>query len=475
MSFELDIERELTGNEKEKRKFGRSMEKPKLLVVEDDENIRMSMKWALASDYEVLAAGDGKAAMEVFKAESPPLVTLDLGLPPDPDGPEEGFKALEAMIRANRFVKVVVISGQDEKTHAVQAVQGGAYDFFCKPIKVEDLKVVLQRALHLHHLEKEHESLKRQVRDDSFEGILGTSPPIQDLLERIRRAATTKTPVLLQGESGTGKELVARAIHRRSDRRDRPFVAINCGAIPASLMESELFGHEKGSFTGAHKQHKGRIESAEGGTVFFDEVGELSPDLQVKLLRFLQEGCITRVGGNRDIEVDVRVVSATNRDLREAMGEDRFREDLYYRLGVIVVELPRLLDRGRDVTLLASYFLNRYADQENKKITGFTKKALKAIETYHWPGNVRELENCIRRAVVMARGGELTPADLELPVEEAVPDNVPLKEARKEFEKQFVTQALTRNKWNLTRTASEIGVSRPTLYEMIEKLGIEKE
>ena len=451
------------------------MEKPKLLIVDDDESIRISMKWALGQDYELLFAEDRPSAMKMVGRERPALVSLDLGLPPDARGVEEGFRLLAEMLELDSMVKAVVVTGQDDKAHAIKAVGEGAYDFFCKPIQADEFKVVLRRAWHVYQLEREHRRLAAQLGGAAFEEILGTSPQIQEVFAAIRKVATTDVPVLIVGESGTGKELVAKAIHQRSIRKKNPFVPINCAAIPENLLESELFGHEKGAFTGAHTRRKGRIESAQGGTLFLDEIGELPLLLQVKLLRFLQEHVIERVGGRTGITVDTRVIAATNMDLQQAMKENRFREDLYYRLGVITIDVPPLRDREGDVLFLAKAFLHRYATETNKKIAGFTNAAVQALETHPWPGNVRELENRIRRAMIMAGGAKLTAEDLQLGAVKAKPrERLGLKEAREKAERQVILQSLASNQNNISRVAAELGISRPTLYELMEKLKIEK-
>ena len=449
--------------------------KPKLLIVEDDESIRTQMKWALAQDYEVFLAEDRPSALEIFKTERPPVLTLDLGLPPNPGGVEEGFLALPEMLGENSSAKVIVITGQGEKENALKAIGLGAYDFFCKPIQIEELKVVLSRAFYLSRLEKEYRELQANLSGDSFQGMLGMHPKMQEVFVAIRKVATTDAPILITGESGTGKELVAKAIHRLGLRKMMPFIVINSGAIPETLLESELFGHEKGAFTGAHIQRKGRIELAHQGTLFLDEIGELSPALQVKLLRFLQEQKIERVGGREEISVDTRVLAATNVDLKKAIEEGRFREDLYYRLGVVTISLPPLRDRGEDVLLLANALLRRYADENKQKIKGFTPPAIRTLQEYNWPGNIRELENRVKRAVIMAEGPRVTPVDLELASKFSKYEGGGLKDAREALEKDFIKKALMRNKGNVTKAAEELGISRPTIYEMMEKLGIKNE
>ncbi len=451
-------------------------EKPALLIVEDDEDLRTQMKWALAGDYSVLLAGDRQTAMEKVRNEHPAVATLDLGLPPAPAGVEEGFQTLSEILAEDPDMKVVIITGRGEKEYALRAVGMGAYDYFYKPIGIDELKVVLKRAFYVSGLEKEQRELRKsQFLKDGFEGMLGTSGKMQDVYATIRKVSPSDIPVLVTGESGTGKELVARAVHRLSPRNSGPFVVINCGAIPENLLESELFGHEKGSFTGAHAQRKGRIELAHRGTLFLDEIGELPLQLQVKLLRFLQDNIIERIGGRHPTPVDARIVAATNRDLKEGMNQGTFREDLYFRLGVVTISLPPLREREGDILLLAKAFTGHFAGEYNKKIKGFTDRAAKALENHPWPGNIRELENRIKRAVVMAEGKRIEPRDLEL--EDAASGGartVTLKEAREEIEKELVLQALSRNSGNLSKTASDLGVSRPTLYDLIEKYGISK-
>jgi two-component system NtrC family response regulator len=449
--------------------------KQRLLIVDDDEDLRTQMKWALAQDYEVILAEDRPSAASAMRKEKPAVVTLDLGLPPLPAGVEEGFAVLDEILNEHGQTKVIIITGRGEKENALRAVEKGAYDFFYKPIQLDELKVVLNRAFHLSRLEQEQRALQRRLSGNTFEGMLGNCGKMQEVFTVIRKVATTDAPVLIMGESGTGKELVARAMHRLSVRQVNPFIVINCGAIPENLMESELFGHEKGAFTGAHVQRKGRFEMAEGGTLFLDEIGELPLTLQVKLLRFLQDRVVERVGGREQIEVDTRVIAATNRELNEAMKGGSFREDLYFRLGVIRISLPPLREREGDVLLLAKAFLERYADENRKKIKGFTEQATDAIEQYAWPGNVRELENRIKRAVIMAEGARITPVDLEMEAPRSRYETMGLKEARETMEKELLLKALSRNSGNLTKAAQELGVSRPTLYDLMEKFGMPKE
>jgi len=449
------------------------MEKPAILVIEDDDEVRTQMKWALAQQYDVFLAEDRLSAVQTLKEQRPAVATLDLGLPPSPGDAREGFSTLEELLQWDPALKVIVITGQDEKENGSKAIGQGAYDFFSKPVQIDELKVVLARAVRVNQLEREHRELSSNNTVDSFEGIVGCSRQIQAVFSTIRKMSQSPAAVLVVGESGTGKELVARAIHNLGSRQNGPFVAINCGAIPETLLESELFGHEKGAFTGAHVQRQGRIEMAQGGTLFLDEIGELSGPLQVKLLRFLQQREVERVGGRSLIKVDARVIAATNIDLTKAMAEGRFREDLYYRLAVVVVSMPPLREREGDVLLLADTFLQREAAAHQKRLV-FTPKSIKAIETHGWPGNVRELENRIQRAAIMAENGRVTPEDLALTTQVTEFEGQGLQKAREAVERQMIEAAILKNKGNLTRTAAELAISRPTLYELMQKLGVSR-
>ena len=448
---------------------------PKLLIVDDDEEIRTQMRWALAKDYQISLAEDRASALTVFRAEQPSVVLLDLGLPPHPGTPEEGLATLSELLAQDRLAKVVIVSGQGEKENALRAIGSGAYDFLTKPVDMEELKFLLRRCFQFVQLEKEYAQMQQFVRGDSFEGMLGASSQMRPIFETIRKVSTTDAPVLILGESGTGKEMCARAIHQRSDRKNSSFVAINCSAIPETLLESELFGHEKGAFTGAHVQRKGRIEMATEGTLFLDEIGEIPLPLQVKLLRFLQEQCIERVGGRQEIRINTRVVAATNADLKKSMSAGTFREDLFYRLAVVQMVVPPLRDRDSDVRLLAQFFLNRFAASENKPNLAFDQDAIRALNKYSWPGNVRELENCIRRAVIMAEGRRVTAKDLELNAGGPGPNFVTLKDAREAVERQMLQQALKKHGGKIAPAAVELGLSRPTIYELMDKLGISRE
>jgi two-component system, NtrC family, response regulator len=445
-----------------------------LLIVDDDEEIRTQMKWGLDADYAVSLAEDRSAAVETFSVQRPLVVLLDLGLPPHPADPTEGLATLADILAKDTLAKVIIISGQGEKENALQAVGAGAYDFLPKPVDLDLLKLLLKRAFHVASLEREYRKTQ-QFHGETFEDMLGTSTQMQQVFHLIRKVATSDAPVLILGESGTGKEMVAQAIHRRSVRKDGPFIAINCSAIPETLLESELFGHEKGSFTGAHVQRKGRIESATGGTLFLDEIGELPALLQVKLLRFLQEQCIERVGGRQAIEVDTRVVAATNVDLKKAIVDNRFREDLYYRLAVVVINLPPLRERENDIRMLANEFLRRAAAKIGKWGLAFDPEAMRALRNHFWPGNVRELDNRVTRAVIMTEGKRIKAEDLELSGVSTAASTNSLKEARETVEREMVQRALRKHSGKIAPAAAELGISRPTLYELMEKLGLKRE
>ena len=452
--------------------------KPKILIVDDDEAIRTQMKWALSEQYEVHFAEDRKAAGESFESNSPAVTLLDLGLPPRPNEPDEGLGVLSDILAIDNTAKVIIISGQGEKQNAIEAVGAGAYDFLCKPVEMEELRLLLRRCIQVVALEKEYHKLQQNQRPDVFEDMLGTSPQMQEVFALIRKVATTNAPVLLLGESGTGKEMAAAAIHRRSTRKDGPFIAINCNAIPESLLESELFGHEKGAFTGAHVQRKGLLETASGGTLFLDEIGELPPAIQVKLLRFLQEQRLQRVGGRQEIQVDTRLVAATNANLKELINSGKFREDLYFRIAVVTIRLLPLRERGGDIVFLAREFLQRYSSQDGRPKMVFAPEALRAMSRYSWPGNVRELQNRVKRGVIMSSGSRVTAKDLELERDQVnltSSSTTTLRQAREHVERKMVEQALKRNSGKITSAAADLGISRPTLYELMEKLGIAKE
>ncbi len=451
------------------------MDRTKLLIVEDEEAIRRQMQWALADDYDVLLAGDRLNALEKVRTDRPTLILLDLGLPPSPRRGEEGLRALGEILAIEREAKVIVVTGNQDRGYALKAIGQGAFDYFLKPAEIDELKTVLKRAHHIASLEKENIERSHDPGLPVFDEILGESPSMQKVFDLVRKVSTTDVSVIIQGESGTGKELIAKAIHGSGNRKGAPFVPINCGAIPENLLESELFGYEKGAFTGADAKKRGRIEYADGGTLFLDEIGELPLSLQVKLLRFLQEHKVERVGGRETIPVDVRVIAATNKDLKKEIGEGRFREDLYYRLGVVTITMPSLRERAGDAVVLAKAFLQRYSTSYRKAIKGFQPDALDAIEAYGWPGNVRELENRVKRAVVMCGGRFVVPDDLELDAsrDSTVPKS--LTQVREETEKYHVKRALDKHDGNISRAARELGVSRPTFHDLMRKYRLSRE
>lgn len=449
-------------------------DKPVILLVDDDEETREQMKFALDSNYVVVEAGDRRAAVAAVRREAPEAVLLDLSLPPELDSTTEGLATLQEIVRFDPTTKVIIITGNNGHGAAVSAIQLGAYDFVNKPVDLDVLGIILQRAIHLRRLEQECRALQVHAHNAEFDTMVGVSSAMQKVYGVIRRVAGTEIPVLITGENGTGKELVAKAIHRHSTRSEGPFIAINCGAIPEALLESELFGHEKGSFTGAHRQQKGKVEYATRGTLFLDEIGELPLALQVKLLRFLQDGEIERVGGRETISVNARVLAATNVDLREAIAAGRFREDLFYRLSVVQLALPPLRDRGEDALLLAQVFLTRYRDTLNRHVTGLSDQSRAAIGAYPWPGNVRELENRIKRAMIMAVHPLLQPEDLELAYQETGPPPLTLREAKARCERDLIEQALIRANWNISRASEQLGVSRQALSESIKKHGMKR-
>ena len=447
------------------------MTKSKLLIVEDDDAIRTQLKYAMRDEYVLFFAEHRAEAMAVFRQQKPAIVSLDLGLPPSPETADEGLKTLSEILEAAPSTKVVVVTGNGDRANAMRAVQLGAFDYHAKPVDLTQYRVVLQRASYLHELENDSDSHVRSMEQAArFEEILGSTPKMREIFGVVTRVSRTDATVLIQGESGTGKELLAQAIHAHSSRKNRVFLPINCGAIPETLLESELFGHEKGSYTGAHVSRKGKIEAADGGTLFLDEIGEMSPSLQVKLLRFIQQREIERIGGRETIAVDTRIIAATNKDLKAEMQTARFREDLYYRLSVVNIRVPPLRERGEDIVLLANAFLRRTCQEHRRKIR-FSSDALQAIAQYPWPGNIRELENSVQRAVIMAPGKFIMPADLGIEGGAAAgSQGVPtLKEARGQRERELVISALTRTKGNISEAAKDIGVSRPTFHGLLDK------
>ncbi|MCR2834008.1 PEP-CTERM-box response regulator transcription factor [Parerythrobacter lacustris] len=449
--------------------------KPKLLIVEDDEGLQAQLKWAY-EDFDVTIVGDRASAIAAVRSEEPAVVTLDLGLPPDPDGTTEGFAVLGEIMSLKPDTKVIVASGHGARDSALRAIQHGAYDFYQKPVDIDTLGLIVRRAFNLHQIEAENRRLANRVAADqtAIRGLITTAPEMLKVARTIERVANTKVSVMLLGASGTGKELLARGLHDASDRRDGAFVAINCAAIPENLLESELFGHEKGAFTGAVRTSEGKIELAHGGTLFLDEVGDIPLSLQVKLLRFLQERTIERIGGRKAIAVDTRIVCATHQDLEAMIADHRFREDLFYRLAEIVVKIPSLAERPGDATLLAKHFLNRFSAEMNPQVKGLAPDALAAIDSWPWHGNVRELENRIKRAVIMAEGKMIGVVDLDLDTGKGEGDAaLNLKSAREQVDRKVIRHALARSDGNISQSAKLLGISRPTLYDLLKQYDLQ--
>lgn len=451
----------------------------KLLIIDDNDDIRKQLKWGLGRQYDLILAGDGKEGLSSFRKQLPKVVTLDLGLPPDAEGTTEGFRCLEEILKLAPHTKVIVITGNDEKNSALKAVNMGAYDYLPKPIDINELKVIINRAFHLRNIEEENSRLQDALHSDlHMMGIVGQCSQMMKVFSTIEKVATSDAAIFIAGESGTGKELVARAIHGMSLRAKGPFIPINCGAIPENLLESELFGFEKGAFTGAHARVQGKFEYAHKGTLFLDEIGELPANLQVKLLRFLQEKVLQRVGGREDIIADTRVISATNVDIANATKSGAFREDLYYRIAVITINLPPLRERGEDILLLANLFLKRFSDQFNKKVRGFSTSSIDLLNSYEWPGNVRELENKIQRAVIMSDTPVLEPDSLGFAETAASQrmstslEGLSLKDARDRVERDMIVAAIRTNGGNIAKAAEALGISRPTLYDLVKKHGL---
>ena len=449
----------------------------KLLIVEDEVQIARQLKWALADQYDIHLAKDASSALKKVAGKKPQVVTLDLGLPPRPQEAVEGMNLLKQIHRYDSHAKVIVVTGNGDRESAMQAIGQGAWDYYHKPINIEELKMILSRAFHVASLERENLRCQQETASEAgFERLIGSSPEMKEVYTKIRKVAASDVSVLVVGESGTGKELIARAIHNQSTRRKNPCIAINCGAIPENLLEAEFFGHEKGAYTGAHTQRKGKVEYSNGGTLFLDEIGEIPPLLQVKLLRFLQERVVERIGGRETISVDVRIVAATQKNLKGALSVGEFREDLYYRLSVVTIEVPPLRSRGNDVLLLAYYFIRKSCQEMKRPMANFSPNAVQALVEYDWPGNVRELENRIKRAVVMGEGPVIEPEDLDLSLGHEDNDKTKtLKEFREISERDFICLALATNKWNIARTAQQIGVSRPTIYDLIKKYNLQKQ
>src|SRR5437868_12086014 len=441
-----------------------------LLVVEDDEGLQRQLKWAYEG-YQVVCASDRGQAIEALRAHEPAVVTLDLGLPPDPDGTDEGFAALEEILRLKPDTKVIVATGHGARESALKAIGMGAYDFYKKPVDIDDLGLIVARAFHLHEIEEENRRLESGSTTTVLASIVTAAPEMMKVAKTIERVASADVSVMLLGASGTGKELLARAVHEKSGRKGE-FIAINCAAIPENLLEAELFGYERGAFTGAVKSNVGKIELAEGGTLFLDEVGDIPLPLQVKLLRFLQERVIERIGGRQPIAVHTRIVCATHQDLESMIAAGSFREDLYYRLAEIVVKIPALAERSGDAVLLARHFVNRFGRDLNPGVKSLSPDAIDAIHSYGWPGNVRELENRIKRAVIMAEGKAVTTGDLDLqagiiPSDDVLPIN--LRAAREVADRKAIRQAMSQTDNNISGAAKLLGISRPTLYDPLKQ------
>lgn len=451
----------------------------KLLIIEDNEYIREQMRLGFSKDYQVIEASDRQKALTLFRAHAPKVIALDLGLPPDEHGSQEGFTCLEEILRIDPATRVIMITGNADRQIALRSVQSGAFDYYCKPVNIAELKVIVSRAFYLNAIEREN---NRFVTDTNIDagpgGIVGQSKKMQEVFSSITKVSQSDVAVLITGESGTGKELVARAIHSSSKRKTGSYIALNCGAIPENLIEAELFGYEKGAFSGAHSRVQGKVEFAHRGTLFLDEIGDLPLNLQVKLLRFLQEKSIQRVGGREDITVDARIITATNRDIAKEAEDGIFREDLYYRISVIHIKLPPLRERNGDIMLLAEMFLRRYSSQLKKKVRRFSAASARLLESYDWPGNVRELENKVQRAVIMAESAMIEPAALGFSAgavrEKTVLNGLTLRDAREKIEREMIIAAMENKHNNMAKAAEMLGISRPTLYDLAKKYSIIK-
>lgn len=448
-----------------------SQDKKSLLVIEDDPGLQKQLRWSFDA-YEVLVASDRESALALLRRHEPAVVTMDLGLPPDPDGASEGLATLVQILELAPDTKVIVLTGNQDHGNALKAVASGAYDFHQKPFDPDMLHLVVERAYYLHALQQENRRLLQTQTHSLITGVITRDPVVLKVCRNVEKVAPSDATVILLGESGTGKEILARALHQSSARREKRFMAINCAAIPEALLESELFGYEKGAYTGAVKQTPGKIELAHEGTFFLDEVGDLPMALQAKLLRFLQERVIERVGGRKEIPVDVRIVCATHQNLKKLIEESRFREDLYYRLSEIVITIPPLRDRVGDAALLAHHFKNKFCAQEKRASLSFSQDALAAIEIHPWPGNVREMENCIKRAVIMADGPIITAEDLGLQTSSASAEPINLRQIRDKAESDALMKALARVNGNVVKAAELLGVSRPTIYDLMNRHGI---
>ena len=447
----------------------------KLLIVEDDPGLLSQLKWCF-EDYDVVTAEDRNAAINELRRHDPMVVLQDLGLPPNPDGVEEGLATLQELLKLSPHTKVIVVTGHGDQENALKSVALGAYDFYQKPVDTDTLRLLVERAFNISELESENRRLQSLASESPLDGIVAASEGMLSVCRMIEKVAPTNATTLLLGESGTGKELLARALHRLSPRADNKFVAINCAAIPENLLESELFGHEKGAFTGAVKQNPGKIELANGGTLFLDEIGDMPLALQAKMLRFLQERIIERVGGREEISVDVRVVCATNQNPVGLIQDGTFREDLYYRVSEITIDIPPFRDREEGRLILARNILSKHATQQGRALIGFSDDANDAIESYSWPGNVRELENKIKGAVIMADGKQVTASDLGIDgIEGMEVESLNLREVRQRAESKAIRTALMKNFGNISRAAEQLGVTRPTLYDLLNKYGLSAE
>ena len=444
-----------------------TIERP-LLIVDDDPGLLRQLRWAF-SDHKVYPASTRQEATDLVRKNPVPVAIVDLGLPPDPDGASEGLAILADILTIAPAAKVIIATGNETREHALRAIALGAYDFYQKPIDIDVLQLIVARAERIFDLEAENRRLLEATAASPIDGIIASGPEMSTVLRNIEKMAPTDVAVLLRGESGTGKELLARAVHKLSARAREPFVPINCAAIPETLLESELFGYEKGAFTGALKQTIGRIESADRGTLFLDEIGDVPLPMQVKLLRFLQDQVVERIGGRNPVQVEVRIVCATNQDLNLMMAEGRFREDLYHRLNEVTVQVPPLRERAADVVVLASFFLNRFATEYGRSARGFSATALAALRDHPWPGNVRELENRIKRAVVMTDGPLLSAADLGLTTPGEDTQSLTIRDARARAEREVLQLALAQAGSNLSKAAKLLGISRPTLYDLMQQ------
>lgn len=442
-----------------------------LLVVEDDPGLQSQLRWCF-DDFNVAISSNREEAIAMVRRQQPGVVLLDLGLPPDPGGVTEGMNTLKAIQSLSPTTRIIVVTGDHDRDHAVKAISLGAYDFYQKPVDAQILTLMVNRAYSVYELEQENHRLHYLQQHSPMQGVIGASPQIIRVCRTIEKVAPSDITTLLLGASGTGKEIFARALHDLSPRRKQRLVAINCAAIPENLLESELFGYEKGAFTGAAKQTPGKIEYADGGTLFLDEIGDLPLELQSKLLRFLQERVVERVGGRREIPVDVRIICATHQDLTTHIQDGRFREDLFYRISEITVNIPPLRDRDGDALLIARSFLSRFSSHYGKNVRRFADDAIQAIEHHTWPGNVRELESRIKRAVIMADHSYITAEDLEIDLNNEVRAPLNLKEVRDEAERNAILRALNHSNDNISETAKSLGVTRPTLYNMLEKYNL---